>query len=489
MGNGDSKISDLETHRLEGNKIFKKLQQKTYSKEEKHYLAFTCVNIYLNTLKTTTKEEDIYKLNKNLGLSYSKLIEYSDYYSKLINIKTLNDFMKWFTEMAKHYSAALCYYGKKNTKNPKYQELLTSVENKCLKYFRLLSENEHLPYMEKIVYEFEKIPSLKYTLTAYMLRYYFIHALQLYEEKQHAKSKGLLYKIKEIINSSLNDKTKNQMNMEIQDIFSDTLESVNFYLNRNTIVQLLDNGISLYNLLPKVDYEQLLQNAGEPPSPDKDEEIEAINDIKLNAVSYFRDALNELTDLDNNSNGMVDIELEAICSSYLGQLLVSFKDKQIDKIKTLCATSLHLGLSLAPKDVSDCDWFKNAKTIFDRIIINENEYLERENYAEQLKKETIKLANKNIFEELDAKSPKNANDDKQIIEYCKFILKHYPFENSKPIDIEMEIKEDKKKFIRYLSSKYHPDRCLKETEEDFKNYVIFEHISKVINSIYTSLKG
>ena len=153
MGNGDSKISDLETHRLEGNKIFKKLKQKTYSKKEKQYLAFTCVNIYLNTLKTTTKEEDIYKLNKNLGLAYSKLIRYSDYYSKLVNIKTLNDFMKSFTEMAKHYTAALCYYGKKNMNNPKYQELLSSVENKCLKYFRLLSDNEHLFYMEKIVNE------------------------------------------------------------------------------------------------------------------------------------------------------------------------------------------------------------------------------------------------------------------------------------------------------------------------------------------------
>ena len=95
--------------------------------------------------------------------------------------------MKWFTEMAKHYSAALCYYGKKNMNNPKYQELLTSVENKCLKYFRLLSDNEHLSYMEKIVNEFEKVPPLKYTLTAYMSRYYFIHALQLYEEKQLAK--------------------------------------------------------------------------------------------------------------------------------------------------------------------------------------------------------------------------------------------------------------------------------------------------------------
>ena len=474
MGHDDSKLKKLEKYRLEGNKIFKELKQKTHSNTEKLFLARTCVNIYSSTLKTTQNVKDIYKLNKNLGLSYSQIIEHSDYYSRLINATTLNEFMKSFIEMAKHYSDALCY-AERHIKKGKYQELLASVENKCLNYCRLLSDNNHLSYMEKIVNEFEKVPPLKYTLTAYMARYYFISALKLYENKQHAKSKGMLYKIKDIINSSYNEQTKNKMSIEIQDIFCDTLESVAFYLNRNIIVQLLDNGIALYNSLPKVNYEKLAQDTD--TSEPQEEENESVMDIKLNALSCFRDALNELTTEENRN---VDIELEAICSSYLGTLLVSFKDKQIEKCINLCENSIRLGLSLAPKDVSGCDWFINAKMIIDTLVIKGDEHR---------KKQTLKRIYKDIFDELDEKSPQFESDDEQVIEFCKFVLTTYPPGKSEDKNVEKEIKENKKKFLLKLSGKYHPDNLPKETEEEFKNYVIFEHISKTVNMLYNQLKG
>ena len=81
--------------------------------------------------------------------------------------------------------------------------------------------------------------------------------------------------------------------------------------------------------------------------------------------------------------------------------------------------------------------------------------------------------------------------DKGRINFLKFILNKYPHKGYTKIDdISDEYCKDKKKFIRHLCIKYHPDLYVKNdaTKKEKLNYYIMEDISKYVNDYYTEFK-
>ena len=470
--------SKSTSYRNEGNSFFKQYNPCKSNKKNQDIL-YKAISLYTKALKLSNTVDEIYKSNKNLGLSYERMLN-------CINIDDLKkdeqQFYNYFyilTPMCEHYSQALLY-GSKALKSNDYDIFYRKVSDVLLSNFTILQLNGYINTIQKLATYFVNIRKLYYTLMNHLARFYFNHGLNEFNKKNYSKSKGLIYQSMHLIqrNYKENNDTMN-MDKETIDNFEDLIESCNFYLRRNKVEQLLIEGDNYLDL-----------------GVNESDELD-MTYIYLSLETY-RTALNQLdqsmthTNLLNTSMCTLvdekqsqlqkdDIELEAICLAKLGKVIYRIF-KNSEKAKKYLSVCVGLGLSLEPKNVTNEKWFKEANSDLKILQMGSTIELDKKEGEER---ETFKAEYSQIFTEI------KTEHDKGRINFLKFILNKYPHKGYTKIDdISDEYCKDKKKFVRNLCMRYHPDLYVKNdaTKKEKLNYYIMEDISKYVNEYYTEFK-
>lgn len=470
--------SKSTSYRNEGNTFFKKYDPRKSNKTNQNIL-YKAISLYTKALKLSNTVDEIYKSNKNLGLSYERMLNCINIDDLKTNEEKFYNYFYILEPMCEHYSQALLY-GSKALKSNDYDIFYQKVSAVLLANFTILQLNGYINTIQKLTTYFVNTRKLYYTLMTHLARFYFNHGLNEYNKKNYSKSKGLIHQSMHLIQRNYKE-NNDYMNMDKDTIdnFEDLIESCNFYLRRSTVEQLLLEGDNYLNL-----------------GVNENDELD-MTYIYLSLEAY-RTALNQLdqsmthkelinTDMFDLVNAKKenlqkdDIELEAICLSRLGKVLYRiFKSR--DKAKKYLSLCIGLALSLEPKNVTNEKWFKEANSDLKFLQMGDTLELDAKKEKEE---EEFKAHFSEIFKEI------RTEHDKGRINFLKFILNKYPYKGYKKIDdISDEYCKDKKTFIRNLCVKYHPDRYKKVggNKNEKLNYYIMEEISKYVNDYYTEFK-
>ena len=149
--------------------------------------------------------------------------------------------------------------------------------------------------------------------------------------------------------------------------------------------------------------------------------------------------------------------------------------KEIHNISSESIRRAMMLINTEHKNVENTNWYKEIQ---EYLLLEE----ERVSGGFQLK---IKKEHKAIFDELKEVFKKNN------LEILKFILEKYPpinYEKNKNKTIEQQWRDNKKKLVSNLCTKYALDNYQKESDEEKLKYTIINVISSKVNSIYNQMK-
>ena len=475
--NNQQPQSVSDKYRLAGNTRFAKIQEGNFKSLNTEHINY-CINQYDQALRTAENTSDRYKACKNLGLTYEKRIFIVDLNVIETNTQELNNYLFCLTMMAKNFDLAL-KFGKQAIKEEQYTELIEKIKKTFIKHFKILMDNKQPTHIFKIIQYLTVCPQLTFYFYSNLARFYFNEGFKLFEINEYVKSKGNILESKNIVQTYFTKANKPKMDSETKKEFQDVLESAEFYLNRITVNLYLERGLECYS-------EGIFEH----------QSIE-LDSIYM-ALTYFREAykvckLSENTET-NGVQHKPDLEQEAICLAHLGHILYKLKrnvskskktEEHIDeKAYEILGNAINLADSLKPKDVSKEKWYIFARDDLEEM--KKNELKNEEGLRKE--KEKVMKENKDIFDKITELAPEDHSITK-VVNFVKYILDKHPYKGYVPIeDLEGELKNNTKKFIRKLSMGYHPDKYPKETQEDFQRYCIFEEISKIINRLYDLYK-
>ena len=152
--------SKSTSYRNEGNSFFKQYNPCKSNKKNQDIL-YKAISLYTKALKLSNTVDEIYKSNKNLGLSYERMLN-------CINIDNLKrdeqQFYNYFyilTPMCEHYSQALLY-GSKALKSNDYDIFYRKVSDVLLSNFTILQLNGYINTIQKLATYFVNIRNIVY---------------------------------------------------------------------------------------------------------------------------------------------------------------------------------------------------------------------------------------------------------------------------------------------------------------------------------------
>ena len=202
--------------------------------------------------------------------------------------------------------------------------------------------------------------------------------------------------------------------------------------------------------------------------------------IRATTLSEYDESEEDILNKDNG-NSCIDIEYEAICLANIKKIKYEIlKNKSnLVKLLDLANSSIQLGESLSPKDVSNEQWFIKISDLKNNIQMEIDLMNQKE---ENEKLEQVKNECKSILDEIEE------NSKKTNIEFIKYLLSKHPYEGYvtiEDIEIENKVKNDLQNFITDLKKHYNEQNFNSKSndENELKKYVIAEKISKHLNGI------
>ena len=454
--------NDSSVIRNTANEIFKTIKPEQ-SLEQIKQNVHKCINLYEISLKLANDRQEKFKSQKNLALSYFKVVDKMSNgagYSE----KNFEEFFYYASFSINHYMAALKLCDESKVLNELEARIIQLIEKieTTLSIYHIHKPNLLMPKLLKLAsvisWDHHRI-MIKIILA--IIKKYFTYGIFCYDNNKHKESSSAFENCLQFIREALFNKRTFIMNNE--DILNDFYEidelneledSVKFYLIRckaSILISLSDHYYSLAIF--------------------EDESVDM--DLVLEAVDYLRQAMMILEDDENK----LDIELIAILCSKLGKIFYRIY-KNINKGENLVRKSINYGMSLHPKNVSLENWYREASSILSEISkIKEKE--EKEKTDEERKKYLEEL--KSTIEDLDKRSK-----NESIESFIKFILeKHPPIKNLKyDVDAEKE-KSNIRKVIMKVISFYHPDKF---SNEDLKKKILMEEITKILTTKHEYFK-
>ncbi len=173
-----------------------------------------------------------------------------------------------------------------------------------------------------------------------------------------------------------------------------------------------------------------------------------------------------------------DIELEARCEAWLGKIYQKCLKKN-EKAITHYNSVIRLANSLRPRDVTQTQWYRDAKTSLDSI---------RE--ARRLDEEATQDKKDKPFRDLVAEDIRKVKEEAKkgdCAKFLKFLNTDYVPEDKRGKLKDEMLSEDKLKrtMTIHFAKIFHPDRNVNATRE---KQILCEEIMKLINIFMEEFK-
>ena len=454
--------NDSSVIRNTANDIFKTIKPDQSLDQTKQNI-HKCINLYEISLKLANNRLDKFKSQKNLALSYFKVVDKMSNRAGYTE-KNFEEFFYYASFSTNHYMAALKLCDESKLLNDLETRIIQLIEKSetTLSIHHIHKPNLLMPNLLKLASAISwDHPKIMIKIVLAIIKKYFTYGIFCYDNKKHKESSSAFENCLQFIREALfNKKTFIMSNEEIIDDLNELDElnemedSVKFYLIRckaSILISLSDHYYSLAIF--------------------EDDSVDM--DLVLEAVDYLRQAMMIIEDDENK----LDIELIGILCSKLGKIFYRIY-KNIHKGENLVRKSINYGMSLHPKNVSLEDWYREASSVLNEISkIKEKE--EKEKMGEERKQYVEEL--KSTIEGLEERSKKES-----IESFIKFILEKHPPVKNLTYDVEAEKeKSNIRKVIMKVISFYHPDKF---SNEDLKKKVLMEEITKILTSKYEYFK-